>query len=186
MLFDLLEEAIFANELESSPLIFNCDEMGMPLNTKPPKVIVEAGTHHPRSVITGDKSQITVLSCCNAADFVIAPFVIFECKTLKPGMCTGEVSGTIYGLSDSGWMNSELFELWFLHHFLHHAPAARPLLVLLDGQSSYYNPAVIHKAAQEKVILFCFPPHSFHETQPMEKDYLPLSKYTGERYAISL
>ena len=66
------------------------------------------------------------------------------------------------------------------------SPAARPLLLLLDGHFSHYNPAVIRKAAQEKVILFCLPPHSSHETQPLDKGHLPLSKYTGERFAISL
>ena len=98
--FDLLQETIFAKELESSPLIFNCDETGMPLNDKPPKFIFEAGTHHSPSLTRGDKSQITVLACCNAAGIVIPPFTIFDCKTLKPEMCTVEVSGTIYGLSD--------------------------------------------------------------------------------------
>ena len=87
----------------------------------------------------------------------------------------------MYGLSDSGWMNSELFELWFLHHFLPHAPAARPLLLLLDGHSSHYNPAVIRKAAQEKVILFCLPTHSSHETQPLDKGpFAPLKIHWRE------
>ena len=99
-------------------------------------------------------------------------------------MCTGEVSGTMYGLSDSGWMNSELFELWFLHHFLPHAPAARPLLLLLDGHSSHYNPAVIRKAAQEKVILFCLPPHSSHETQPLDKGPFAPLKIHWNREAL--
>ena len=77
--------------------------------------------------------------------------MVFDRKALKPELCEGEVSGTMYGLSDSGWINSELFELWFMHHFLPHAPAARPLLLLLDGHSSHYNPAVIRKAAEEKL-----------------------------------
>ena len=84
-------------------------------------------------------------------------------------MCDGEVPGTMYGLSDSGWITSELFDLWFVHHFLPHAPAARPLFLLLDGHSSHYNPSVISKAAEEKVIIFCLPPHSSHETQPLDK-----------------
>ena len=168
--FDLLEETIISNELESTPsLIFNCDETGMPLNAKPPKVAVKTGTKHSRCVTTGDKSQITVLACCSAAGFILPPFVIFDHKVLKPELCVGEVNGTMYGLSDSGWINSELFELWFLHHFLPHAPAGRPLLLLLDGHSSHYNPTVIRKAAEERVIIFCLPPHSSHETQPLDK-----------------
>ena len=38
----------------------------------------------------------------------------------------------MYGLSDSGWVDSELFHLWFENHFLTHAPASRPLLLIMD------------------------------------------------------
>ena len=148
--FDLLEQTIEDNEL-SPAQIFNCDERVIPLNASVSKVVVKKGAKHSRSVTSGDKSQITVLAACNAAGFVLPPFVVFDRKALKPELCEGKVSGTMYGLSDSGWINSELFELWFMHHFLPHAPAARPLLLLLDGHSSHYNPAVIRKAAEEKL-----------------------------------
>ena len=68
------------------------------------------------------------------------PMVIFDRKTLKPEMATGEVPGTMYGLSSSGWMDGDLFELWFTHHFLPYAPPTRPLLLLLDGHSSHTIP----------------------------------------------
>ena len=139
------------------------------MNASVSKVVVKKGAKHSRSVTSGDKSQITVLAACNAAGFVLPPFVVFDRKALKPELCEGEVSGTMYGFSDSGWINSELFELWLMHHFLPHATAARPLLLLLDGHSSHYNPAVIRKAAEEKIIIFCLPPHSSHETQPLDK-----------------
>ena len=84
-------------------------------------------------------------------------------------MYVGEVTSTMYGLSDSGWITSELFDLWFINHFLPHAPSTRTLLLLLDGHSSHYNPTVIKKAAEEKVIIFCLPPHSSHLSQPLDK-----------------
>lgn len=68
----------------------------------------------------------------------------------------------MYGLSDSGWMDGELYDQWFRHHFLAHAPPARPLLLLLDGHSS--QPSLI---SREGVIIFCLPPHSTHFTQPL-------------------
>ena len=67
-----------------------------------------------------------MLACCNAAGYTIPPLVIFDRKTLKPEMTVGEVPGTMYGLSSSGWIDTELFELWFAHHFLAHAPPVRP------------------------------------------------------------
>ena len=83
--------------------------------------------------------------------------VVFDRKTLKPEMAFGEVPATVYGLSKKGWMDSELFHLWFTQHFLVHAPPTRPLLLLMDGHSTHFEPNVIRKAAEERVILFCLP-----------------------------
>lgn len=84
----------------------------------------------------------------------------------------------MYGLSDNGWMTGDIFENWFSHHFLVHAPAARPLLLLLDGHSTHYNPNFITKAAHEKVIIFCLPPNTTHITQPLDKGaFGPLKTY---------
>lgn len=94
--------------------------------------------------------------------------VIFDRKALKPDMTVGEVPGTFYGLSESGWMDSELFEEWFKHHFLRYAPPIRPLILLLDGHSSHYQPNFIRTALAEKVIIFCLPPHSTHILQPLD------------------
>ena len=97
------------------------------------------------------------------------PLVIFDRKNLRPEYTVGEVPGTLYGLSKNGWIDSELFELWFNHHFLAHAPPMRPVLLLMDGHSSHFNPSVIKKAADERVVLFCLPPHTTHLTQPLDK-----------------
>ena len=61
----------------------------------------------------------------------------------------------MYGLSESGWIDGELFDLWFTHHFLSHTPPLRPLLLLLNGHSSHYTASVINKDAEEGIIMFC-------------------------------
>jgi hypothetical protein len=75
--------------------------------------------------------------------------VIYDRKRLSPELTVGEVLGTLYGLSASGWIDKDLFHLWFCHHFLAYAPPVRPLLLLLDGHSSHFNPITIEKAAEE-------------------------------------
>ena len=97
------------------------------------------------------------------------PFVVFNRKTLSKELCVGEVPGTMYGLSQNGWVDSELFDLWFSNHFLAHAVPTRPLLLIMNGASSHLNPLTIQKAAQKEVVLFCLPPHSTHKTQPLDK-----------------
>ena len=54
----------------------------------------------------------------------------------------------------------KLFRDWFIGHFLSYAPGCRPLLLLLDGHSSYFCPEMIRAAAAEGVILFTLPPHT--------------------------
>ena len=173
--FDLLEKTLVQYDLAS---IFNMDETGLSLDPVGPKVVSRKGTKHPVSTTTGNKSQITVVSCVNAAGYVIPPMVIFDRKTLSPGLTKGEVPGTMYGLSSNGWIDTDLFTQWFSHHFLAYVPPVRPLLLLLDGHSTHYNPVTIEKAAKEKIVMFCLPPHSSHCTQPLDKGcFSPLKQF---------
>jgi hypothetical protein len=168
--FDLLETTLSQHEITDRPCqIFNLDESGFPLNPKAPKVVAKKSEKHPAALSSSEKSQITVLCCCNAGGNSIPPLVIFDRKVLKPELTLGEVPGTMYGLNDSGWMDRELFESWFLHHFLVYAPPVRPLLLLMDGHSSHFSPLFVNKAAEEQIIVFVLPPHSTHKTQPLDK-----------------
>ena len=168
--FDLLERTLTDNSLVEKPSqIFNLDETGMPLNPAPPRLVAARGMQNPSAIGSGDKSQITVLACCSAAGYVLPPFVILDRLNLKQDFTVGEVPGTMYGLSKKGWIDGELFEMWFLHHFLTHAPPVRPLLLLMDGHSSHYQPQAICRAAEEGVIMFLLPPHTIHLTQPLDR-----------------
>ena len=167
--YDELEKTLLDNGLWESPAsIFNCDETGMPLSPGASKVVAPRGEKHPYQVASGDKAHITALVCASAAGYAIPPMVIFDWKFLNPQLTIGEVPGTFYGLSDSGWMDTHLFNEWFCNHFLKYAPSSRPLLLLLDGHSSHFQPAVVEMAAAEEVIIFCLPPHTTHITQPLD------------------
>ena len=89
--FDLLELTLEENELRGKPgQIFNMDESGMPLNPKAPKVVAECGSIA-LAVGSGDKSQVTIVGCVNAAGFCMPPMVIWDRKTLAPELTQGEV-----------------------------------------------------------------------------------------------
>ena len=168
--FDLLQKTLDNYSLRNQPcLIFNMDKTGVPLNPKPPKGIYSCKNRNPVALSSGDKSQITVVGCVNAGGFCMPPMVIWDRKTLAPALTEGEVPGTIYGLSERGWMDSGLFDIWFHNHFLRYVPVARPILLLLDGHSSHYCPETILKAAKEDIILFALPSHTSHLSQPLDK-----------------
>ena len=44
---------------------------------------------------------------------------------MTPEMAIGEIVGTQYGFSESGWTNSILFDSWFKKQFMRYAPAGR-------------------------------------------------------------
>jgi len=139
--FDLLNECLVENGLKDHPeQIYNMDESGIPLDPKPPKVLAVKGQKKVRYRCAGNKSQITVLGCCNGTGQVMPPFVIFDAKNLNYLWTRGEVPGTRYGLSDSGWTNKSLFYGWLVEHFLVHAVQGRPLLLLVDGHKLTLQP----------------------------------------------
>ena len=88
----------------------------MPLNPKSPKVIVGSKVRNPCSIVSGDKTQITVVGCVSASGFCMPPMVIWDRKTLSATLSEGEVPGTTYGLSERGWMDGDLFDGWFCSH----------------------------------------------------------------------
>ena len=102
--------------------------------------------------------------------------IVFDRKTLKAEVTVGEMPGSMYGLSESDWVDGELLDMWFRHHFLFHTPPLRPLLLLLDRHSSHYTPSVINKATEEGIIIFCLPTHFTHLTQTLDKGFFSFLK----------
>ena len=167
--YDLLEDTLKEHNLFNSPSqLYNVDESGIPLDPKAPKVVTLRGTRKARYQSPGRKGQITIVACGNAAGQVIPPLIIFDAKNVRHAWTKDEVPGAMYGASEKGWINTELFDSWFDDLFLPSAVAARPLLLLLDGHSTHYQLDVITKAKKNDVLVLCLPPHTTHATQPLD------------------
>lgn len=144
------------------------DETGVPLEPRPPKVIARRGQKKIQYRTSGSKAQITVVGCGSATGQALPPFIIYAAKQINPLWTRGEVSGSRYAVSDKGWVDQELFNYWLKEHFLENAVSHRPLLLLLDGHSSHFEPNTIEFAKKEGVIICCLPPHTTHECQPLD------------------
>ena len=176
--YKLLKTTLTEHNFSGEPWrIYNVDEAGMPLDPRKPRVVAKLGTKKVRVMGSGNKHQITVVACASATGYVIPPMVIFEGKNLKREWLHNEVTGTVYAMSDKGWINAPLFNEWF-NHFLRHAPPGRPLLLLLDGHSTHYKLDTISKAMEQEVIILTLPPHSSQDTQPLDTGMFgPLKHY---------
>ena len=165
MLKDVFDKGDFWNHPEA---IYNMDESGMPLEPRPPKVVARKGQKKVRYQTSGQKQQITVIDCGSATGQCLPPFVIFAAKKLNHMWCKNEVNGTNYAYSDKGWIDHELFFHFLEKHFLAHAVPRRPLLLLLDGHSTHSDLMSLKFARDHKVTIFCLPPHTIHECQPLD------------------
>jgi len=71
-------------------------------------------------------------------------------------------------VSENGWIDHELFFYFHTKHFVTNAISHRPLLLLLDGHSTHFEPQTLEFAKDHGVIIFCFPPHTTHACQPLD------------------
>ena len=180
--YDLLKSVYDEHEFDSHPeAIYNMDETGVPLEPRPPKVVAEKGAKKVRYRTSGQKSQITVIGCASATGQIIPPYIIFAAKQLNEQWTRNEVSGSRYAVSNKGWVDQELFFYWLKVHFIPNAISRRPLLLLLDGHSSHFEPNTIQHAQDNNIIIFCLPPHTTYECQPLDCSLFgPLKKHWQE------
>lgn len=166
--FHLLSDVMDTHGLRDKPhQIFNCNETGFQLGRK--RVILSKPASLGFKPTPGLRDHISVLACFNAAGEDIPPFIIYS-KAYPGGVCykTQGPPNALYGWSESGCINSDLFKKWFLKHFLLYAPKERPLLMIFDGNKSPVNLEVVEVARKEAVILLCLPSHCSHILQPLE------------------
>ncbi len=83
--------------------------------------------------------------------------------------------GTRYNASSSGWIDSDIFYDWFVHHFVPHVKKVkRPILLIMDGYKSHISTSIIKVALNHNIHIECLPPHSTTLLQPL--DVVTLSK----------
>ncbi|CAK1586828.1 unnamed protein product [Parnassius mnemosyne] len=64
---------------------------------------------------------------------------------------------------------TEKYFLKFIDHFIKHVKPSteEPVLFLLNNHSSHVNIYVVEKAKENNIFMLSFPPHCFHNLQPL-------------------
>ena len=91
--------------------------------------------------------------------------VIFDGQLFNPEWSKSEIPNTLYGMSWNGWTDQELFLFWMTHLFIKYIPPARPVMLIIYGHSSHYEPEMIRQAADAWIVMFCLPSHSTYMAQ---------------------
>ena len=130
---------------------------------KPNRVVAELGKRNVYAISMVEREKThTVLSCVSASGFVLPPMMVYPRKTCMPDkLKEGAIPNTLFGNSESGWINSQLFVEWFVF-FIKTIPPMRPVLLIQDGHSSHVSIELIEMARANDVILLCLPAHTSH------------------------
>lgn len=148
--------------------MFNCDETFLPLNIICEKVVARRNSKHVYAQSRGTSEHITLLCGASAAGIALPPMIIFS-KSFPGGAYKfNGPDDSVYCKSESGWIDSELFMVWMKKIFLQYCGSQRPVLLFVDGHASHITIDVIDLARENKIILFCLPPHTMHALQPLD------------------
>lgn len=96
--------------------------------------------------------------------------IIYPYKRLPREVAESVPDDWVIGLSDSGWINSEVFFEYMSNHFNNYLDAKnvqRPVILFVDGHRSHLSPEV-STFCSEQIVLIALHPNSTHLLQPAD------------------
>lgn len=112
---------------------------------------------------------VTVVGIINAIGNHLPPVFIYPRQRRNPRFAIGSFPGSLFLLSKSGWIVSELF-INVLQHIKKNTNCSKinPILLILDNHSSHCSLESINFCRENGIILLSFPPHTSHRLQPLD------------------
>ncbi|CAG4991639.1 unnamed protein product [Parnassius apollo] len=151
------------------------DETGLQtVPNKLPKVYAKKGKKIVGKVVSAERGQtVTAVCCMGATGIFVPPALFFPRKLQKPELMYGAPEDSLQLVSDSGYMNSDLFIIW-LNHFIKMVKPSKdePALLILDNHSSHLSLQAIELARDHRVVLLSLAPHTSHRTQSLDTGFL--------------
>lgn len=113
--FDLLEQAVKDNNINENT-IFNVDESEFSTVQKHmQKIIAKKGKKQVGGITSGERGVNTTMVCAASASRIyIPPMIIFKRKIWVEDLRFGARLGSVVRISDSGYINSNLFLQWLV------------------------------------------------------------------------
>ena len=152
--------------------LWNADETGFCTAVASQRVLARCGSREVHETGGGSgRDYITVLGAGSADGVRLSPYILYKGVNLYLRWTTSGPAGTLYGVSKSGWMESDNFLEWFNKMFLpavDHLLRTGAVVLFLDGHHSHLSLSLIRTAKEKGVHLYCLPPHTTHILQPLD------------------
>lgn len=179
--FDIFEQLVDKYKITANT-IFNVDESGIStVQKRMPKVVSLKGKRQVGGITSGERGVNTTAVCClSAAGLYIPPMLIFKRKRYAPELEIGAPLGGSVEISDTGYINSDLFLKWLKHfkNVVQPGPE-KAVILLLDGHSTHSkNLDALNYAREHNIHLLQLPGHTTHRLQPLDVAFFkPLQSY---------
>ena len=184
--FSAYEKFIHDHGLANRPAqIWNCDESGFDLQGRAGKILgPSAAKEKPYRVITGTKEHITVLPCFNACGQWMPPYILFVGKRIPKtyNPLDGGVPGSVFSMTEKGYMDTPAFYMWFANHFITQLPPQRPVVLLVDSHESHIDLATFELAKKNNVHIFALLKNATHLVQPADVGLFGAMKQTWYKH----
>lgn len=176
--FNRNEVKIFFENLEAlqtkyqfdASRIYNVDETGISNVQRNSRILALKGQKQVGMATSGERGTTTTVVCAfSASGKYVPPFFIFKRKRMNAQLLRGGNADMVAAVSDSGWINENLFIHW-LHHFISYAKPTveEPILLVLDNHESHVSLACYLLCRQNGIVLLSLPPHTSHRMQPLD------------------
>lgn len=182
--YDNLQNVYNKLNIPPSRIYFNIYEPGIStVPNKIPKVISIKGKKIVGKSVSAERGELVTAVCCFSASGVyVPPALIFPRKRMKIEFLNGAPPETLGMLSDSGYINSDLFIEWLDHFKKHTKPSLDyPVLLIFDNHSSHVNLKTISFCRDNFIHLLSIPPHTSHRTQPLDRCFF---KSLKDHYSV--
>jgi hypothetical protein len=147
------------------------DETG--ISTVPasvPKVVTTKGKRTVCKVTSVEKGQtVTTVCCMSASGLYVPPALIFPRKRMAHELFPNSSTSTLALVTESGFMNSDLFPER-LQHFARHVRPTKdnPVLLILDNHVSHCTLAAVVFCRENHITLLSLIPQASHKLQPLD------------------
>lgn len=151
--------------------IFNMDETAITtVPNKLPKVLSTKGKRSVSKISSAERGvNMTTVNAMSPTGIFVPPAFIFGRKRMKAELLDGAPLGSIGMVSDSNFINADIFLHWLTHFKDHTRPTKEdPVLLILDNHVSHCTISAIHFYRENHIIALTLPPHASHKIQPLD------------------